>query len=849
MPRESALPSSDAFSRRWQGDGQRFRALAQSVRQIVWTATLEGHVTYHNGRWSDVTGLPALTHLSSAWAEALHREDYCRALAQWQQAILGRQPQTLRFRLKKRDGNYRWFRARFVPLSDDDQAIRECLGTCEAIRRTRQTDTRTKARSSRDFAAIERKRAVAALISTENEHRRILDSLFAFVGVMTPDGTLIEANKASLAAAGLEPKDVLGKPVWETYWWNHSPEVQEQLRAAVARASRGEASRYDVDVRMASGVMLTIDFMLAPLRDEAGRIELLIQSAVDVSERKRTGQHLRESEERFRTMANAIPQLAWIAKADGYIYWYNQRWYEYTGTTPEQMEGWGWQSVHDPQQLPEVLARWKRSIATGEPFDMVFPMRGADGVFRPFLTRVMPLKDKQGRVQQWFGTNTDISEQLAVERSLQKQNRRLRLLWEAASILLSTDNPDAMLQGLFEKIAPDLRVDTCFNFMMSEAADSLHLQFCAGVPQEVAASIKTLTLGQAVCGKVAQGREPIVATCIQQSDLPEVQLIKGLGLKAYACNPLLAGGQLLGTLSFGSRTRDRFDGDEIEFLETISQYVTVAYERLRLLNTLREADRRKNEFLAMLAHELRNPLAPIRTAVEYMRLTGQSDPDHAWARDMIDRQLKNLVHLIDDLLEISRITRGKIQLRKESTDLTRILTNTIEACRPSIDAKAHRLELDLAAGEMPIFGDPVRLEQIFVNLLVNAIKYTDEGGVIRVSSHREGGLGVVRVRDTGAGIPEEMLERIFEPFAQIDQSLDRSQGGLGIGLTLVKALAEMHEGTVRAHSRGPGTGSEFTVSLPLAVSPISTSSCDNVLDSAPSREGERGTPQFALDMI
>jgi PAS domain S-box-containing protein len=821
MSRNSALPSSDAFPRRRQGDEQRFYALAQSVAQIVWTATLEGHVTYHNGRWSDITGLPALTLLPSAWAEALHPEDYSRALMRWQQAILGKQPQAMRFRVKVRDGKYRWFRAQFVPLSDNDQAVRECLGTCEAVHRPKRTGR--KVRTSREFAAIERKRAVAALISTENQHRRILDSLLAFVGVMTPDGTLIEVNNPPLAAAGLEPKDVLGKPIWETYWWNHSPEAQEQLRAAAARANQGEASRYDVDVRMACGTMTTIDFMLAPLRDDAGQVELLIQSAVDISERKRAEQCLRESEERFRTMANAIPQLAWIAKPDGYIYWYNQRWYEYTGTTPEEMEGWGWQSVHDPQQLPEVLERWKRSIATGEPFDMVFPMRGLDGVLRPFLTRVMPLKDSQGRVHQWFGTNTDISEQLAVEQSLQKHNRRLRLLWEAAGILLSTDNADAMLQGVFDKIAPDLCVDACFNFMMSEAADSLRLQFCAGIPPEVAASIKTLTLGQAVCGKVAQGREPIVATYIQQSDLPEVQLVKGLGIRAHACNPLLAGGQLLGTLSFGSRTRDRFDDDEIEFMETISHYVTVAYERMRLLNQLREADRRKNEFLAMLAHELRNPLAPIRTAVEYMRLSDPSDPDHTWAREMIDRQVTNLVHLIDDLLEISRITRGKIQLRKVSTDLSRILSNAIEACRPSIDGKDHLLELDLAAGAMPIFGDPVRLEQIFVNLLVNAVKYTDKGGAIRVESHRDGGHGIVSVRDSGVGIPEEMLNRIFEPFAQVDQSLDRSQGGLGIGLTLVKALAEMHEGTVRAYSQGPGKGSEFTVSLPLAVSPMSPS--------------------------
>ena len=164
--------------------------------------------------------------------------------------------------------------------------------------------------------------------------------------------------------------------------------------------------------------------------DAHGEVAELLESNVDITERKRAEEALRGSEERFRTMANAIPQLAWIAKPDGYIDWYNQRWYEYTGTTPEQMEGWGWQSVHDPQQLPEVLERWKRSIATGEPFDMVFPLRGSDGVFRPFLTRVMPLKDDQGRVHQWFGTNTDVSEQKQAEEALRESEERFRLLIE-----------------------------------------------------------------------------------------------------------------------------------------------------------------------------------------------------------------------------------------------------------------------------------------------------------------------------------------------------------------------------------------------------------------------------------
>jgi CheY-like chemotaxis protein len=251
-------------------------------------------------------------------------------------------------------------------------------------------------------------------------------------------------------------------------------------------------------------------------------------------------------------------------------------------------------------------------------------------------------------------------------------------------------------------------------------------------------------------------------------------------------------------------------------METITNYVTVAYERMRLLSQLHERDRRKNEFMAMLAHELRNPLAPIRNAVQYLSLKGSSDPDVNWAREMIDRQVTNLVHLIDDLLEISRITRGKIQLHKELISLSSVLSHAVEAVQPAISEKRHVLSLDLSSDTLPVFGDPTRLEQIFVNLLANAAKYTDDGGFIVVIARRDGDRAVVRVRDDGIGIPPEMLGRIFDPFAQVDQSLDRSKGGLGIGLTLVKSLAEMHGGSVLAASAGSGLGSEFTVWLPLA---------------------------------
>jgi PAS domain S-box-containing protein len=237
-------------------------------------------------------------------------------------------------------------------------------------------------------------------------------------------------------------------------------------------------------------------------------------------------------------------------------------------------------------------------------------------------------------------------------------------------------------------------------------------------------------------------------------------------------------------------------------------------ELRRRAEELVAADRRKDQFLAMLAHELRNPLAPIRNSVELMRQAENFDPSFQASREMVERQVKHLARLVDDLLDVSRITHGNIRLRKEGVDLGTILHRAVEANRSLIDARNHRLELRLPAEPVRLEADPTRLEQIFSNLLNNAAKYTMPGGQIWLTAALEEGEAVVRVRDTGIGVPPDVLGRVFEPFVQSDGSLARSEGGLGIGLTLARSLVEMHGGTVEAHSAGLGQGSEFVVRLP-----------------------------------
>ena len=244
----------------------------------------------------------------------------------------------------------------------------------------------------------------------------------------------------------------------------------------------------------------------------------------------------------------------------------------------------------------------------------------------------------------------------------------------------------------------------------------------------------------------------------------------------------------------------------------------VEEELRRRAEEIAAADRRKDQFLAMLAHELRNPLAPIRNAVELMRQVETIDPSFQPAREMVERQVKNLAHLVDDLLDVSRITQGSIRLRKEVVDLKTILERSVDATRPLIESRAHTLTLNLPREPVRLEADPTRLEQVVANLLNNAAKYTMPGGSITLSGALEGKEAVIRVRDNGIGVPPDVLGRVFEPFVQSDGSLARTEGGLGIGLTLVRSLVEMHGGAVEANSPGLGQGSEFLVRLPVRVS-------------------------------
>jgi PAS domain S-box-containing protein len=533
--------------------------------------------------------------------------------------------------------------------------------------------------------------------------------------------------------------------------------------------------------------------------DEVELVQRVASRCWESIERARVTRELRESEHLFRALANSIPNLAWMARPDGWIYWFNDQLYAYTGTTPEQMEGWGWQAIHDPAALPEVVARWRRSIETGTPFEMVFPLRGADGAFRRFLTRVNPVRDSSGQIVQWVGTNTDVEdERRATEANAELREReglarehaelQKRLLY---SLFMQAPMLVLVLRGprhVIELANPPV----CAAWQHAEAG-LLNKPLLDVLPE-----LRDQVFLDLLDDVYKTGR-PYVGT-----ETP-AHLVRSDGAHAtvyfdFAYSPFRnAEGQIDGVFVIAS---------------DVTEQVLARNQIDDLRQAAEAANRAKDEFLAMLGHELRNPLSPILTALQLMKLRAGDGCERE--RTVIERQVTHLTRLVDDLLDVSRIARGKVELKDQLVEIAEVVANAIEMTSPLLEERQHALTVDIPRRGLLVRGDPTRLSQVVSNLLTNAAKYTPSNGRVAVSACVEERDVVLRVRDSGTGIDRDVLPRVFELFVQGRQTIDRSEGGLGLGLTIVRNLVERHGGRVSAHSGGRGTGSEFVVRLPRA---------------------------------
>lgn len=416
--------------------------------------------------------------------------------------------------------------------------------------------------------------------------------------------------------------------------------------------------------------------------------------------------------------------------------------------------------------------------------------------------------------------HVSLAREQAARAAAEELTRRASFLAEASKILISSLDVNSLMVGATRLVVPMLADFSAITLIDGEGT----LVRTAGghewnLDKMRDSIIQDPRWAAAADAVLETGQPKIIDNLPAQTTIAEAASSRGgdcWPVEQVAMFPLLARGKTYGVLALALGPSGRhFGSADIELATDVATRVAIALDNCLLFKEIQEGDQRKNEFLATLSHELRNPLAPMRTAIHALHVSGQWPPGAQHLREMLERQLGHITHLVDDLLDVARIRQGKIQLRKDRTDLVTEVKDALETCRTTLEEAGHELVVMLPTESLIMHGDHVRLQQIFENLLFNAGKYTDPGGRIEVRLERIGNDAVFRVRDSGVGIAPEMMTQIWEIFAQVDASSDRARHGLGIGLALAKKLVHLHGGEIHASSEGLGRGSEFMVRIPL----------------------------------
>ncbi|MFW5739500.1 MAG: PAS domain S-box protein, partial [Myxococcota bacterium] len=571
--------------------------------------------------------LPSYDRFLPWLLEQTHPDDRERLTQTYRDFVEGRaQLYEVEVRLRHRAGHWVWVRGISKALQRDaDGRVLHLLGMMLDV-----TDL---------------KRTQEELRESETRFRGLADSLPNMVWVHDATGQQEYVNATFCSFFGVEREEMKGGR-WQLLM--HPEDADAYNRKFLACVDAKRPFHAEARVRHADGTWRRIESWARPRLTREGEYLGFVGTSVDVTERWHMESALRDEKERFRTLADNMAQLAWMADGEGWIFWYNKRWFDYTGTTFHEMQGWGWKKAHHPEHVARVVEKISRHFASGEVWEDVFPLRRADGAYRWFLSRALPIRNAHGKVVRWFGTHTDITDQREIEQKL------------------------------------------------------IH------------------------------------------------------------------------------------------------------------------ADRQKDVFLAMLGHELRNPLAAVSSATELLSLADDASPELVHTRGVLERQTGHMAKLLDGLLDVSRFIWGKIELETCQMDLAEVSRQTVADVLSQRKEEEIDVRVEVPAEPVWIQGDPVRMRQVVDNLLTNACKYTPSGGRITMTLERVDEAAVLRVSDTGVGIEPDLLPHVFEVFRQSEQSFDRASGGLGLGLSLVKSLVELHGGSVEARSDGKDHGAEIIVRVPLA---------------------------------
>ena len=690
-----------------------------------------------------------------AWIVCIHPDDRARVNTLFDEAVANRGSISDEFRIV-RQGETRWVHS---------EGYVECDQRGRLIRA-----------SGISFDITERKRAEAALRASEEFNRAIIDNSPDCVKVLDLDGRLLMMNEPGRRLMELDDLIPIYGADWSSLW---PPSCRNVVDEAVAAARAGSTERFQEFAPTAKGTPKWWDSIVAPIRDDEGRIMRLLSVSRDITDHKRAEHALIESQQRMQLATEATEVGIWERNLNTDELRWNAQMFRIYGIAPTEdgkVDRGVWENCVAPEDLLRQEALLRRHAQEGGIRHREFCIIRKDTRQRRNIHAVETIRrDAQGRTEWLVGTNLDVTDRKRAEAELRASEERFRAVFENAATGIAITDRDGRLG----------HANAAFCSLLGYSEAELRGMKFSGLvhPEDLAANLAKLA---DVSGKPSGAFE--IENRYVRKD-----------------------GESVWVRKFISSLEDR--GDEASSLLVL---VTDMSARRQMEQALREADRRKDEFLATLAHELRNPLAPIRNAVYALNKLG-GDERTRLLLAMAQRQVDHLVRLVDDLIEISRVTCGKIELKKERVDLGEVLRHAVETSGPLIDAQGHRLNVKLPPASVMLVADAVRLAQVFANLLNNAAKFTPNGGSLWLEAELCGAEAVVRVRDNGVGIPAETLPSVFELFAQAKDASDRIREGLGIGLALSRDLVQLHDGTIEAFSKGKGKGSEFVVRLPLAA--------------------------------
>src|SRR5215510_5543706 len=737
----------------------RFRTMISAIPNLSYETDADGANIFTSDQWRAYTGMTAEESAGTGFIRAYHPDEAEDVLAQWRAAVRSGVSFERKCRIRAADGSYRWFLNRAQPGRDAEGRIVRWAGSLTDIDDLVRAEERVR--------------------ENELRFRTMISAVPSLTFETDADGFNTFASDQWCAYTGMTAEETAGIGFARAIHPDDAETATARWFAAV-RSGMPFESRHRL--RAVDGSYRWFLCRALPGRDAEGRIVRWAGSLVDIDDLIRIEDALRESEGRFRQLAESLPLLVWTCRADGTCDYVNPQFVAYTGIPEAKQLGFDWLRQIHPDDREPLFAAWKRTVATGEPFDIEYRIRRNDGVYRWFKTRAVALRDSGGKVVKWFGSNTDIDDQMQAERSLLESKERLNgIVSSAMDSIITVDEEQRIV--LFNEAAE--RMFGC------PAAEALGQPFNRFIPERFRGAHTELVRRFGETGGSSRAMRSLIALRADGTEFP---------IEA-AISKVEVGGRKLYTF---------IQRDITERKQAEAEREQLAREQVARASA-EAANRSKDEFLAMVSHELRSPLNAI---LGYTRMLRSGPADREAINNVaavVERSAKAQLQIIEDLLDSARIITGKLRIEPGPVDLVPALEAALDTVRSAAEAKSVTLVANFGPLPEQVLGDSTRLQQVVWNLLSNAVKFTPEGG--RVELRMEGADDHIHitVSDTGKGIEPEFLPFVFERFRQADASHARRFGGLGLGLSLVKHLVELHSGTITAASEGRGCGATFTV--------------------------------------